>query len=99
MIRDRNVCSPKVEISIPSIEILPPADSMILNKLNVRDDFPAPVRPTMPTWEFIENLVRNYDTNRIFSQLRRRKNRGNIPIWRKINNFHFLQKLGLFYKL
>ena len=41
---------PKVLISLPSILMLPPAASMIRNRLKVRDDFPAPVRPTIPTW-------------------------------------------------
>ena len=33
---------------MPSITILPPALSRIRNKAKVRDDLPAPVRPTMP---------------------------------------------------
>jgi hypothetical protein len=37
-------------MSTPSIDMLPLAASIILNKLNVRDDFPAPVRPTIPTY-------------------------------------------------
>jgi len=38
----------------PSIIILPSAASIILNKARVRDDLPAPVRPTMPTYKNIE---------------------------------------------
>ena len=60
VIRDRSVCNPNVEISIPSIVILPPADSIILNKLRVSDDFPAPVRPTIPTWKFKNKSNRWY---------------------------------------
>lgn len=48
MILPRMSCSPIVEMSIPSIEIFPWDASTILNNANVRDDFPAPVRPTIP---------------------------------------------------
>lgn len=49
VIRDRRVCKPIDDMSIPSNIILPPAASIILNKPNVKEDFPAPVRPTIPT--------------------------------------------------
>jgi hypothetical protein len=39
-------------ISIPSMMIWPPADSKILKRQFVRDDFPAPVLPTTPTCEY-----------------------------------------------
>lgn len=38
------------EVSTPSMLMLPPAASIMRNKLNVRELFPAPVRPTMPTF-------------------------------------------------
>ncbi len=46
----RSWCSPSCEMSTPSIKMWPWADSMILNRARVREDFPAPVRPTIPTW-------------------------------------------------
>lgn len=46
--RERKSCSPRVAMSTPSMVIFPPALSRIRNKANVNDDFPAPVRPTMP---------------------------------------------------
>ena len=46
---DRRSCSPIVPISTLSMMILPIAGSIILNKAKVREDFPAPVRPTIPT--------------------------------------------------
>lgn len=57
---ERNVCNPNLDMSISSITILPPAGSIILNKLNVKEDFPAPVRPTIPTYTFIENQRSTY---------------------------------------
>ena len=45
---DLRSCSPIVLIFIPSMLISPPAASMIRNKDNVMDDFPAPVLPTIP---------------------------------------------------
>jgi len=48
--RDLRSCNPMVEVSSPSMLMLPPAGSMMRNKLNVRELFPAPVRPTMPTF-------------------------------------------------
>jgi len=44
---DRNSCSPNSCISTPSIVMLP---SLIanLNKAEIKDDFPAPVLPTIP---------------------------------------------------
>ena len=48
--RDRKSWSPILEMSIPSIQMLPPALSRIRNKAKAREDLPAPVRPTIPTW-------------------------------------------------
>lgn len=48
-ILDLNVFKSTVDISTPSISILPPAASTRRNKLNVNEDFPAPVLPTIPT--------------------------------------------------
>lgn len=50
MRRLRKVCSPILDISTPSTKIDPSAASTIRNKLRVREDFPAPVRPTIPTY-------------------------------------------------
>jgi len=47
--RPRNVCKPIFDMSTPSTRIDPSAASTIRNKLRVKDDFPAPVRPTIPT--------------------------------------------------
>lgn len=50
MRRLRNVCNPILDISTPSTKIDPSAASTIRNKLRVKEDFPAPVRPTIPTY-------------------------------------------------
>ena len=42
---------PKSASVCPSISIDPPAASMIRNRARVSDDFPAPVRPTMPSYK------------------------------------------------
>ena len=59
---ERRSWSPIVAISIPSIKILPPALSRMRNKAKVREDFPAPVRPTIPIcWnDKIESNVKAY---------------------------------------
>lgn len=44
----RRSWSPIVDMSIPSMKILPPAGSRILNKQFDRVDLPAPVLPTIP---------------------------------------------------
>lgn len=44
----RTSCSPNVDISIPSISIIP-FDSAILSSAATKDDLPAPVRPMIPT--------------------------------------------------
>ena len=49
--RDRRSWSPILAISTPSTMIRPPALSRIRNKAKVSVDFPAPVRPTIPTWK------------------------------------------------
>lgn len=45
---DLNSCSPSSWISIPSIIILPSLKAN-LNKAAIKEDFPAPVLPTIPT--------------------------------------------------
>ena len=45
----RRLCRPILAMFTPSMMISPSADSLIRNKPRVRDDFPAPVRPTIPT--------------------------------------------------
>ena len=47
---DRSSCRPSVATSTPSIMILPSTDSMIRNNDKAREDLPAPVRPTTPTY-------------------------------------------------
>lgn len=46
----RRSWSPIVAMLIPSMRISPLAASLIRNKPRVREDLPAPVRPTMPTY-------------------------------------------------
>ena len=48
---ERRFCRPICEMVFPSITMEPAADSMIRNRASVIDDFPAPVRPTMPTFK------------------------------------------------
>lgn len=48
MILKRKSWSPIFAILIPSIIISPTAASLIRNKPKVREDFPAPVLPTIP---------------------------------------------------
>lgn len=48
MRRLRSVCSPISAMSMPSIIIDPAAASTIRNKLRAKEDFPDPVRPTIP---------------------------------------------------
>ena len=45
---ERKSCRPMVLVSIPSIKICP-SGSVSRNSAAISDDFPAPVRPTMPT--------------------------------------------------
>ena len=47
-IRFRNSCNPIFAQSISSIEILPLSISVNRNKATINEDFPAPVRPTIP---------------------------------------------------
>lgn len=49
MIRDLSSWSPISAMFIPSMEIFPFAASRILKIPRARDDFPAPVLPTIPT--------------------------------------------------
>lgn len=55
--RLRNVCNPILDMSTPSTRIDPSAASTIRNKLRVKDDFPAPVRPTIPTYIFVHIVI------------------------------------------
>lgn len=59
VILNRKSWSPIFAILIPSIIISPSAASLIRNKPKVREDFPAPVLPTIPTWwkEIEEDLT------------------------------------------
>lgn len=45
---DRRSPNCRVEISLPSISMCPLLASSILSKQSSRDDFPLPVRPTIP---------------------------------------------------
>lgn len=47
--RDRRSCSPMSAKSTPSMKIFPFAASKILKIPRASEDFPAPVRPTIPT--------------------------------------------------
>ena len=51
--------SPNLEISQPSIKILPFSISTIRNSALSMLDFPAPVRPTMPTFSVGEIVKDN----------------------------------------
>jgi hypothetical protein len=53
---DLNLRKPMVEASTPSIITLPPSSSTSLRIAVTRDDLPAPVRPTMPTFS-LEAMV------------------------------------------
>lgn len=48
--RLRKSCKPILEMLTPSMVMLPPAASMMRNRPSVREDFPAPVLPTIPIW-------------------------------------------------
>ncbi len=50
VIRDLSSCSPISAMFIPSMKIFPFAASRIRKIPRARDDFPAPVLPTIPTW-------------------------------------------------
>jgi len=49
LIFERSFYKLKVEISVPSINILPEEAYKILKRPNIKELFPLPVRPTMPT--------------------------------------------------
>lgn len=49
VILDRSVCSPTQVMGTPSIQIPPSAASISRSRPPAREDFPAPVLPTMPT--------------------------------------------------
>ena len=46
---DRKSCRPISAIFCPSIITLPPDASIMRKRAKVKDDLPAPVRPTIPT--------------------------------------------------
>ena len=56
---ERRSLSPIFEMSIPSIVMLPQQDSMMRNKASVIEDFPAPVRPTIPIYMQKQSKVFN----------------------------------------
>ena len=47
---DRRSCKPILLMLIPSMTIAPSAGSINRNKDSAIDDFPAPVRPTIPNY-------------------------------------------------
>lgn len=51
VILDRRRWSPILEILTPFIVILPSTASIIRKSANVREDLPAPVRPTIPIYD------------------------------------------------
>lgn len=59
---DLSFANPSWPMMTSSILMQPPAASIILKSPNVSDDFPAPVRPTIPT--FSPELILN-ETPRI----------------------------------
>lgn len=52
---DLRSCKPNFVTSSPSIVILPEEGSRSRNTEYVKEDFPAPVLPTIPTWRRQEN--------------------------------------------
>ena len=54
----RTSCSPKSRHSTPSILMLP-VGSASLNRAAIRDDLPAPVRPTIPIYIVIKYYLIN----------------------------------------
>ena len=54
VILERRSWSPIVAMSQLSMTMEPVAGSMIRNRASVREDLPAPVRPTMPTYTRIK---------------------------------------------
>ena len=48
VILERRSRSPKPAIFMPSMKMAPSADSMIRKRASIREDLPAPVRPTIP---------------------------------------------------
>lgn len=48
---ERRSCSPKLAMLMPSITIFPSAASRIRKIPKAKDDFPAPVLPTIPTYK------------------------------------------------
>ena len=52
--RERRAWSPRSAMFVPSMVMDPPAASMMRKRPSVSDDFPAPVRPTIPTFHQIK---------------------------------------------
>lgn len=52
---ERRSCSPKLAMLMPSITIFPSAASRIRKIPKAKDDFPAPVLPTIPTYKYIQS--------------------------------------------
>lgn len=44
------------EVFTPSMNIAP-STSASLNRAEIREDLPAPVRPTIPTWKIIKKRI------------------------------------------
>lgn len=57
VMRDLRSWSPMLAMSIPSMKIFPFTASKILKIASASEDFPAPVRPTIPTWK--RGLIQN----------------------------------------
>lgn len=55
---DRKSSNPIVDVLIPSITMLPSSGSTSRNKAVMREDLPAPVRPTMPTIIWVWCIIR-----------------------------------------
>lgn len=51
---DLKSCRPMVDMSQPSIHMLPSTALMMRKSAKVRDDFPAPVRPTIPICKYMK---------------------------------------------
>lgn len=56
VILERRSCRPTSAMLMPSIIILPFAASKILKIPKAREDFPAPVRPTIPTYKLFSSV-------------------------------------------
>ena len=57
---DRRSRRPILEMSSPSIVMVPDAGSIMRNKPKVKDDLPAPVRPTTPIWNIKKSKLESF---------------------------------------